>query len=134
PYLLLGVILLTPRLIKPLQAWLQGSLVSAPYPDMPAFALPYHGASMLLLAALLYGAFALRSRSGWAAILQRSWRAGRIAMSTTLIFLVMAQLMGGAGIPSALSAGWMTVGVDYARAVSPCIAATDIGPAVCGAR
>ncbi len=127
PYLLLGVILLTTRLIKPLQAWLQGSLVFAPYPDMPAFALPYHGASMLLLAALLYGAFALRSRSGWAAILQRSWRAGRIAMSTTLIFLVMAQLMGGAGIPAALAAAWQSVAGDYALLATPVFAATAGG-------
>lgn len=126
PFLLLTGILLSTRLVAPLSDALQAHLVTQPFADLPAFPWLYHAASMLLLAALLYGAAMLRPLQ-WREILRDTWRAGRIAMATTLIFLVMARLISAAGIPVELAAIWQSVAGDQALLATPVFAAVAGG-------
>lgn len=122
PYLLLIAVLLSTRLIPPLNQALQSVLVSRPFADMPAFPWAYQAGVMLLLTALLYGALTLKpSQAG--AVLRQTWAAGRIAIATTLIFLVMARLMAASGIPAELATAWQSVAGGQALLATPLFAA-----------
>lgn len=122
PYLLLLAVLLVTRLIPPLTRLLQSRGVSQPFADLPAFPWLYQAGVMLLLTAVVYGAVTLRPQQ-WPGIVKQSWQAGRIAMATTLIFLVMARLMAASGIPAELAAAWQSVAGDHALLATPLFAA-----------
>lgn len=121
PYALLLLVLLSTRL-TPLGQILQSTGVSQPFDDMPAFPWFYQAGSMLLLTALLYGAVMLKAQR-WPQIMAQSWQAGRIAMGTTLIFLVMARLMAASGIPAELATAWQSVAGSHALLATPLFAA-----------
>lgn len=121
PYALLLVVLLGTRL-TPLGQILQSTGVSQPFADMPAFPWFYQAGSMLLLTALLYGAVMLKPQR-WPQIMAQSWQAGRIAMGTTLIFLIMARLMAASGIPAELATAWQAVAGEHALLATPLFAA-----------
>lgn len=122
PYLLLIAVLLSTRLIPPLSQALQSIAVSKPFADMPAFPWAYQAGVMLLLTALLYGALTLKPQQ-IGGVLHQTWAAGRIAIATTLIFLVMARLMAASGIPAELAAAWQAVAGGQALLASPVFAA-----------
>jgi lactate permease len=122
PYLLLIAVLLATRLIPPLSRLLQGLAVSQPFADLPAFPWAYQAGVMLLLTALAYGALTLRPQQ-IGGILRHTWQAGRIAIATTLIFLVMARLMAASGIPAALATAWQEVAGEHALLATPVFAA-----------
>lgn len=129
PYLLLIGLLFFTRLNAALGHWLQGIAMLRPYEDLPAFPWFHHAATMLLLTALLYGGIMLR-REGWATVLHQTWQGGRVAVATTLIFLVMARLLAASGIPVALADAWQSFAGSHALLISPVFAA--LGGALAG--
>lgn len=122
PYLLLLGVLLATRLIAPLSHLLQSHGVAQPFADMPAFPWFYQAGVMLLLTALIYGALALKAER-WPGIMAQTWKAGRVAIATTLIFLVMARLMAASGIPAELALAWQSVAGEHALLATPLFAA-----------
>jgi len=85
PFVLLVGVLLSTRLVAPLGEALRAYLVTHPFGDLPPFPWLYHAASMLLLTAGIYGAVMLRPAQ-WRSAIAATWRGGRVAMATTLIF------------------------------------------------
>lgn len=126
PYLMLIGVLLSTRLIEPLSRALQTIAVLQPFDDLPAFPWAYQAGVMLLLTAIAYGALTLKPRQ-IGGILKQTWAAGRIAMATTLIFLVMARLMAASGIPAELAAAWQATAGDHALLATPLFAAVAGG-------
>ncbi|MFN3400266.1 MAG: L-lactate permease, partial [Ferrovibrio sp.] len=126
PYLMLIGVLLSTRLIAPLSQFLQSIAVMQPFDDMPAFPWAYQAGVMLLLTAIAYGALTLKPRQ-IGGILTQTWAAGRIAIATTLIFLVMARLMAASGIPAELAAAWQDTAGTHALLATPLFAAVAGG-------
>lgn len=126
PYLLLIALLLSTRLIRPLSQYMQGILVAQPFADMPAFPFAYQAGVMLMLTALAYGAMTLKPAQA-RQVLAQSWQAGRVAIATTLIFLVMARLMAASGIPAALAMAWQGIAGEQALLATPVFAAVAGG-------
>jgi len=126
PFVLLVGVLLSTRLVAPLGEALRAYLVTHPFGDLPPFPWLYHAASMLLLTAGIYGAVMLRPAQ-WRSAIAATWRGGRVAMATTLIFLVMARLFSAAGIPAELAAAWQSVAGDHALLATPIFAAVAGG-------
>ncbi|PJI42117.1 L-lactate permease [Ferrovibrio sp.] len=126
PYLLLIGVLLSTRLIAPLSQALQSIAVMQPFDDMPVFPWAYQAGVMLLLTAIAYGALTLKPRQ-IGGILKQTWAAGRIAILTTLIFLIMARLMAASGIPAELALAWQSVAGEQALLATPLFAAVAGG-------
>ncbi|QDO96105.1 L-lactate permease [Ferrovibrio terrae] len=126
PYLLLIGVLLSTRLITPLSQLLQSVAIMRPFDDMPAFPWAYQAGVMLLLTAIAYGALTLKPRQT-GGILRQTWAAGRIAVATTLIFLVMARLMAASGIPAELAQAWQGFAGSHALLATPLFAAVAGG-------
>jgi lactate permease len=126
PYLMLIGVLLSTRLIAPLSQTLQTIAVMQPFDDMPAFPWAYQAGVMLLLTAIAYGALTLKPRQ-IGGILKQTWAAGRIAVATTLIFLVMARLMAASGIPAELALAWQGFAGEHALLATPLFAAVAGG-------
>ncbi len=126
PYLMLIGVLLSTRLITPLSQWLQSVAIMRPFDDMPAFPWAYQAGVMLLLTAIAYGALTLQPRQ-IGGILAQTWAAGRIAIATTLIFLIMARLMAASGIPADLAAAWQATAGEQALLATPLFAAVAGG-------
>jgi len=126
PYLLLIAVLLSTRLIAPLSQLLQSVAIMRPFDDMPAFPWAYQAGVMLLLTAVAYGALTLKPQQT-GGIVKQTWAAGRIAIATTLIFLVMARLMAASGIPAELAAAWQATAGAHALLATPLFAAVAGG-------
>lgn len=126
PYLMLIGVLLSTRLIAPLSQALQSVAILQPFDDLPAFPWAYQAGVMLLLTAIAYGALTLQPRQ-IGGILRQTWAAGRIAVATTLIFLVMARLMAASGIPAELATAWQSVAGEHALLATPLFAAVAGG-------
>lgn len=122
PYGLLIALLLPTRLLPGLSETLRPLLAWQPWPDMPALPPFYYTGTLLLLTALatLLGRGEIKRLPE---ILRRSWRGGRIAVLSTLIFLVMARLYTGAGMAEALARGWGELTGAAAPLGSPAFAA-----------
>ncbi len=122
PYGLLMALLLLTRLVPGLAMPLRQLLAWQPWPDMPVLPPLYYTGTLLLLTALA----ALAGQHRLAAlpdILRRSWHGGRIAVLSTVIFLVMARLYTGAGMAEALAMGWGRLSGHLAPLGSPAFAA-----------
>jgi lactate permease len=126
PYLMLIGVLLSTRLVAPLSQALQSVAIMQPFDDMPAFPWAYQAGVMLLLTAIAYGALTLKPQQ-IGGILTQTWAAGRIAIATTLIFLVMARLMAASGIPAELAAAWQATAGAHALLATPLFAAVAGG-------
>ena len=118
PYLILTGGLVVTRLVPPLRDALVDLAVVRPFADLPAFPLLYHPSLWLLVTAVAYSIFAGVTVS-WAGILSKSWRAGRLAVAVSLIFMVMAQLMAGSGMAAALAESWIALTGGAAVLASP---------------
>lgn len=126
PYLMLIGVLLSTRLITPLSRALQDIAVLQPFDDLPAFPWAYQAGVMLLLTAIAYGALTLKPAQ-IGGIAKQTWAAGRIAVATTLIFLVMARLMAASGIPAELALAWQSLAGEQALLATPVFAAVAGG-------
>ena len=126
PYLMLIGVLLSTRLIAPLSQALQSVAVMQPFDDMPVFPWAYQAGVMLLLTAIAYGTLTLKPRQ-IGGILKQTWAAGRIAVATTLIFLVMARLLAASGIPAELALAWQGFAGEHALLATPLFAAVAGG-------
>ncbi len=122
PYLLLVAVLLFTRLMPGISGWLQATAVIAPFPELPDFPLLYHPAMLLLLVAALHAIGSGRMMAA-GAILGASWRSGRIAVASTVVFLVMARLFATSGMATALAESWQAVAGDAALLATPAFAA-----------
>lgn len=121
PYGLLLALLLLTRLVPSIGNALKAILAWQPFPDMPAFPLLHYAGSLLLLTALL----TLASQGGFARlpeILGKSWRGGRLAVSATLLFLIMARLYTGSGMAAELAARWTAFAGEAAPFGTPVFA------------
>jgi lactate permease len=121
PYGLLLALLLLTRLVPSIGNALKAILAWQPFPDMPAFPLLHYAGSLLLLTALL----TLVSQGGFARlpdIIAKSWRGGRLAVSATLLFLIMARLYTGSGMAAELAARWTSFAGEAAPFGTPVFA------------
>lgn len=106
PYALLTIALLLTRTIPPLATFLRDIFVFQPATDLPVFPLFYHASFWLLLVAIAYGLVNGITRH-WRQISNQVWVAGKSPVLVTLIFVIMAQWMAGAGIIATIAASWV---------------------------
>ncbi|MCE5394657.1 MAG: L-lactate permease [Acidithiobacillus sp.] len=77
----------------------------------------------LLIVALGYGWSARLSRPQWQSIGTTLWKAGRISVAVTLLFVIMTQLLADSGIAAALARSWILTAGSAAVLASPMVAA-----------
>lgn len=119
PYLLLVMLLLFTHALPPLRRMLEHLWVWQPAAGWPAFPPFYEVPFWLCAAALAYGLTRPAGTLAWGTLLRQGARMGWPAVRTTVLFVVMAQLMSDASIPTRLAAGWQAAAGSLALYASP---------------
>lgn len=119
PYVLLTGLILVTRTIAPLDQMLRNLWAIQPASDWPAFPPFYHVSFWLLSVAAAYGLGARLSGGQWRRVGATSWSAGRTPVLVTLTFVIMADLMAGAGIAMLLAERWAAMAGPLVLVASP---------------
>ena len=121
PYVLLTLCLVLTRVVPPLARALAGHLVLRPDPDLPGFAALFHPSAWLLVVVVVVAVAA-----GRAAALPRVFAdAARVAWwpaLVTVVFVVMARWMNGAGVVAVVAARWTELAGPHALLGTPVFA------------
>ncbi len=123
PYAVLTGILLATRAFPGAAESLRKMGVWQPAGDFPAFPVFYHVSFWLLIAAVLFGAARRFAGNRWRAAFAATWSNAKTPIAVTLIYVVMAQLMGASGIAAKLAQSWASMTGDYAIFATPVFAA-----------
>lgn len=119
PYLLVTGLLLVTHTLPPLRHTLEHLWVWQPVPGWPAFPPFYEVSFWLAVTALGYGLATRLDAAHWQALVADTGRMAWPPARTTVLFVVMAQLMSDGGIAGRLAAGWHAAAGNAALYAAP---------------
>lgn len=106
PYILLVAGLALTRLIPSWARFLRETGSIRPFENLPAFSPLFHSGVWLLMLGLLV-AVLIRQRRRVVPIMQESWTSGKVAIFTTALFCILAEVLSLSGIATSLAAGML---------------------------
>jgi lactate permease len=119
--LLIGWLALT-RLSPPLNQFLQTSWSINPFVGAPVWAPLFHAGTWLLVAAVLTAILRGHKRA-FPVEIAATWRTGRLAVFTVVVFAMMAELLTRSGIAGGLARGMYEIFGVWSVTVTPLISA-----------
>ena len=119
--ILIGWLVVT-RLVTPLTQFLEATGRIQPFAGVPPWSPLFHAGTWLVVGALLTGLLRWHPSAFYSEI-RATWRAGRLAVLTIVIFAMMAELLSGSGIAQGLARGMFSLLDRWAVVATPMISA-----------
>lgn len=118
PFILLITWLVLTRVLPSLRDSLSQVGRLAPFGEQTAWSPLFHAGSWLTVAALVTGYLRIKDFK-LASEARAAWRTSRVAIFTAILFAIMAEILSGSGVASALAHGLFTVLGERAVVMTP---------------